>query len=224
MRGFKLLEKSIGGFNSGKLIVIGGRPYMNKELFLNDIIKNIIADELQTLYFFNQFNENSVAQNSRIKMFSSSEDIDSLLDIIRTEVTKNNLSIVFIDSIERISYSSGWITGNVRKKVAKKLQILTKELQIPIVALTELSEKVETRQPNNPKPILNDLSCVQDFADKVILINRPEYYGITEDAEGYKTHGSYFMNVFNNTESDTIRFNLNENTNEFIELGIAKYY
>ena len=226
MRRFKLLEKSIGGFNFGELIVIGGRPYMKKERLIEQIINAVVSDKVKALYLFNPINEYSNFKDYNIRLLSSSEDVDSLVDIIRKEVENNNLSIVFIDNIERISYSSGWLSGNIRKEVASMLKRLAMSLHIPILVLSELSEKVETRQPNNPKPILKDLNGVEYFADKVILINRPEYYGITEDAEGLETEDIYFMEIFkkDKTKSEVIRYELKKNAIEFIELGTAKYY
>ena len=227
--GFKILDKSIGGFCGGELIVIGSRPYMNKELFMERFAIKIASIECSVLYLFNQFNQfnlTKLVEKPFISMFSSSFEIGELSDKIIKEVITQNIKIVCIDNLERISYASSFLSTDVRKKVAYRLQKLAKKLQIPIVVLSELSEKVETRQPNNIKPKLVDLNGVQNRADKIILINRLDYYGLMEDAEGESTEGIYTFDVFNKTSKvqTRIKFDLNTNINEFIELKTAKIY
>ena len=222
--GFRLLDKNLGGFCAGELIVIGSRPYMKKGLFMERLANKIASEECLVLYVFNQFNPAQLICNQYISMFPSSLEIDELCNRIKEEIFSYKVNLVCIDNLEMISYASGCIDGNIRKEVATRLKKLATEIKIPIVILSELSEKVETRGRNKIKPKLIDLNGVQDIADKIILINRQEYYGFFEDEEGESTEGIYYLDVFNNTSKARIKFALNENINEFIELKTTKIY
>ena len=81
--------------------------------------------------------------------------------------------------------------------ISRSLTAIAKELKIPIIALSQLSCAVESR-PGEKKPQLSDLresGAIEQDADLVCFLYRPEYYGVMETAEGNSLAGKAFLIV-----------------------------
>ena len=109
---------------------------------------------------------------------------------------QHDISMVIIDYLQLMSggNDSGKNSGNREQEISaisRALKGMAKELNVPVIALSQLSRAVETRG-GTKRPQLSDLresGAIEQDADIVTFIYRPEYYGITEDEENNSTKG-----------------------------------
>lgn len=107
---------------------------------------------------------------------------------------KYDIKAVIIDYLQLMTAGAD-MRGNREQEVSlisRQLKIIAKELDIPVIALSQLNRGVETRTGDAKKPMLADLresGAIEQDADMVLFIHRPEKYGITQDNEGMSLKG-----------------------------------
>jgi replicative DNA helicase len=108
---------------------------------------------------------------------------------------QNDIQLIIIDYLQLMSGDSGkGGIGNREQEIAsisRALKNLAKELNVPVIALSQLSRAVETRG-GEKRPQLSDLresGSIEQDADMVMFLYRPEYYGITADEQGNSVMG-----------------------------------
>ncbi|MCD8289332.1 MAG: replicative DNA helicase [Prevotella sp.] len=113
----------------------------------------------------------------------------------RRLVRERGVEIIFIDYLQLMT-ASGMKFGNRQEEVSaisKSLKSLAKELNIPIIALSQLNRGLESREGNEGKrPQLSDLresGAIEQDADLVLFVHRPEYYRIYDDGKGNDLRG-----------------------------------
>jgi replicative DNA helicase len=119
---------------------------------------------------------------------------------------QHHIELIVLDYLQLMQGSSD-SRGNREQEISgisRSLKALAKELDIPIIALSQLSREVEKR--NVKKPILSDLresGSIEQDADMVLFIYRPEYYKMDEDAYGSPTQGIAEVSIAKNRNGAT---------------------
>lgn len=122
----------------------------------------------------------------------------------RRLVKERHVQCIIIDYLQLMN-ASGMNYGSREQEVSmisRSLKQLSKELNIPIIALSQLNRSVESRGAgqgiDGKRPQLSDLresGAIEQDADMVCFIHRPEYYHITEDGEGNSLIGKALIIV-----------------------------
>ena len=117
----------------------------------------------------------------------------------RKLVKEHGVQIIIIDYLQLMN-ANGSSFGSREQEVSiisRNLKGLAKELDIPVIALSQLSRAVEKRDSSNSnvdgkKPLLSDLresGAIEQDADMVCFIHRPEYYKLYDDGNGKDLRG-----------------------------------
>ena len=111
----------------------------------------------------------------------------------RRLVREHGVKIIIIDYLQLMTGNQD-TKGNREQEVAfisRTLKAIAKELNVPMIALSQLSRATEMRG-GSKRPQLSDLresGAIEQDADIVAFIHRPEYYGINQDENGMPTAG-----------------------------------
>ena len=114
----------------------------------------------------------------------------------RRLASQHKIRLIIIDYLQLMTAGGSQKGGNREQEIStisRNLKALAKELDVPVIALSQLSRAVETRG-GSKRPILSDLresGAIEQDADIVSFIYRPEYYKIDEwdDEERTPTQG-----------------------------------
>ncbi len=113
----------------------------------------------------------------------------------RRLVREKGVRLIMIDYLQLMN-ANGMKFGSRQEEVStisRSLKGLAKELNIPVLALSQLSRNVENREGlEGKRPQLSDLresGAIEQDADMVLFVHRPEYYHIYQDEKGNDLHG-----------------------------------
>ena len=146
---------------------------------------------------------------------------------------QHDIQLVVIDYLQLMSgdsSKSGGGAGNREQEIAsisRALKNIAKELSVPVIALSQLSRAVETRG-GDKRPQLSDLresGSIEQDADMVMFLYRPEYYGITQDENGMPTQGigEVIIAKHRNGSLDTVQLKFIGKYTKFTDVDAAGF-
>ena len=95
-----------------------------------------------------------------------------------------DLDVIIVDYLQLLTGGKKYENRQQEiSQISRQLKILAKDLNIPIIALSQLSRAVETRGGDG-RPVLSDLresGSIEQDADVVMFIYRPEKYGVLDN-------------------------------------------
>lgn len=137
---------------------------------------------------------------------------------------KHNIGIIIIDYLQLMSGSADRNSNREQEisRISRDLKSLAKELQVPIIALSQLSREVEKRKEGNKMPQLSDLresGAIEQDADMVMFLYRPEYYDISANEMGESNKGETHVKIakHRNGSLETVKLRAMLHIQKFVE-------
>ena len=174
-----------------------GVLFFSMEMAANEIIDRIISDvsgvdnwKMRTGNLSDEeFSKSgdALAEMDELPIYiddTSSMNIMELRNKARRAVHDHDIGIILVDYLQLIAGSGNYKDSRVMQvtEISRGLKILARELEIPVVALAQLSRNVTGR--DDPRPVLSDLresGSIEQDADLVIFLHRPDYYKMNDD-------------------------------------------
>lgn len=200
--GFHELDRMTSGWQNSDLVIIAARPAMGKTSFVLSMARNMAAGYnipvgLFSLEMSSQQLYTRIAHLQGTPVYVEDKpdlSVFELCDKARWLVTEHGVKIIMIDYLQLVTTVGRQRGSSVQKLsvISHSLKALARELDIPIIAMFQLNHGVETRREKGQRPQLDDLhesGVIDQDADMVCFIHRPEYYRIYEDDKGNNLRG-----------------------------------
>ena len=166
-----------------------------------------------------------------LKLFIDDSSALSIVEVkakARRMKMKHGIELLIVDYLQLMK--SGGKSGNREQEISQisqGLKALAKDLNIPVIALSQLSRAVEIRG-GAKRPQLSDLresGGIEQDADIVSFIYRPEYYSILEDENGRSLKGvaEIIIEKHRNGPTGTIEVRFEEQFARFADLKSAQF-
>lgn len=187
------------------MAMIGNKKvaFFSLEMGSNQIIKRLLSNYTETdsyriknAFYKNQIEFDTFATKAESLKTENIIIIDNLFSIDKIETkalelkNKLGIDIVIIDYLQLINTKVGENQTAKVSDISRRLKQLAMSLKVPVLALSQLSRSVETRG-GDKKPMLSDLrdsGSIEQDANSVFFLYRPEYYGIPDDDMGITTN------------------------------------
>ena len=174
-----------------------GVLFFSMEMAANEIIDRMISDvsgvdnwKMRTGNLSDEeFQKigDAMAEMDEMPIFiddTSSMTIVELRNKVRRAMHDHDIGIVIVDYLQLIQGTDRYKGQRVQEvtEISRGLKILARELEIPVIALAQLSRSVTGR--DDPRPVLSDLresGSIEQDADLVMFLHRPDYYRQNDD-------------------------------------------
>ena len=202
--GFIDLDYKTAGLQPSDLILIAARPSMGKTAFVLNIAQNVAFKQGMTVAMFSlemsTGNLTDAEWESLIEsagvIGKSNLIIDDTPGITIAELRSKcrkykleyDLKLIIIDYLQLMSGSGGRSSDSRQQEISdisRSLKALARELQVPVIALSQLSRAVEQRPEH--RPMLSDLresGAIEQDADVVMFLYRDDYYNPDTEKKG----------------------------------------
>lgn len=196
------------------------------EIFLDNIRSGRIDDEQMK-----HIHETAVNKLSRARIFFDDRAALTIFELraacrrfkrLWAKQYGTEEGLIIVDYIQLMSGSDEKHTNREREiaQISRGMKQIAKELNLPMIALSQLSRAPETRKGENKMPQLSDLresGAIEQDADMVMFLYRPEYYDITANEMGESNRGETHLKIakHRNGSLETIKLTAKLNIQKF---------
>ena len=158
---------------------------------------------------------------------SSNSSISVLKSQCLKHIQEDGVKIIIVDFLQMMSSNRYRNSREVEiGYISRELKNIAKDNNVCVIASSQLSRAVESRG-GDKRPMLSDLresGAIEQDADKVIFIHRPEYYGFLEDEDGNSTIGVAEILIAKNRNGkvDDIKLMVDKDFTKFKDFELMK--
>ena len=194
--GLRDFDRLTGGFSAGNLIIVAGRPAMGKSSLCMGIAEHVSNSESTAIFSlemtkreiatrFLNYHKHTIGKSEAVRHLSNLKlhiddsaavTISHIRSQCRKIKRKNGLSMVVVDYIQLMRGDGDNRTQEIGS-ISRGLKSIAKEFDIPVIALSQLSRKVDDR--SDKRPLMSDLRDsgeIEQDADMIIFVYRDEEY------------------------------------------------
>ena len=130
---------------------------------------------------------------------------------------RNKIGLIVVDYIQLVDSEDSRDSRQEQiAKISRRLKTLARELEVPVIALSQLNRAVESREDRRPRMAdLRESGAIEQDADIVLLLHRPEYY----DANDQPGIAELIVAKNRNGRTDTVKMTFTKNIMQFENLA-----
>jgi replicative DNA helicase len=211
--GFRDIDRLTGGFQPGNLIIVAARPSMGKSALGLGMASNLgVRAQIPVALFTLEMSKSEVTSNrlrtgklavddwprltaacdklAKAPIYVDDTGSITMMEIRakarRLKTQEPTLGLIIVDYLQLMTTGAS-VENRVQEvsQISRQLKVLARDLDVPVLAMSQLSRAVEQR--HDKRPILSDLresGAIEQDADLVFFIYRDEYYNEESDQQG----------------------------------------